>query len=104
MNKAELLALAVLTMNNAFDPDSKAFKLRNPGLLRDEDGVRSFPTWAGGFRALVVDMERLNQALSIRKAFEKYGLLKIEHEFLVYDFLGRAFGRDITKDTVLAEI
>ena len=104
MNKAEMLALAISTLNNATDPDSKAFKLRNPGLLRDEDGLRSFPTWKGGFSALVVDVERLDTKLSIRKAFEKYGLGRIEHEFLVYDFLARAFGREITKNTVLAEI
>lgn len=104
MSKAELLALAVLTMNDALDPDSKAFKLRNPGLLSDENGLRSFPTWKGGYSALVVDVERLDQSQPIRKAFEKYGLAKVEHEFLVYDFLGRAIGREVNNDTRLMEI
>ena len=65
MNKVEALALAIARGNGAFDPGTKAFNLLNAGLLRsyrpekqvDSECVRIFSTWAGGFKALVADIQ-----------------------------------------------
>lgn len=66
--RLEVLAIAIASANEAFtNPSSKAFKLRNPGLLRsfalfhqqttDDDGYRIFKNFFNGHRALMDDLE-----------------------------------------------
>ena len=66
MVRFEILALAISKQNGAFDnPDSKAFFLKNPGLLKayrpekkvDTEHYRIFTTHMGGFKALVADLQ-----------------------------------------------
>jgi hypothetical protein len=65
MIRYEALALAIAKMNNWDDPDSRAFKLRNPGMLTTfrpekkfeaETGDRIFSSMMGGFKALTADI------------------------------------------------
>lgn len=65
MIRLESLALAIGNINGCFDtPDAKAFKLRNPGLLRsyrpekkvDSDHYREFTSVMGGYKALLADI------------------------------------------------
>lgn len=66
MIRFEALALAISKINGGLDdPDSKAFKLRNPGMLKtyrpekktDSDHYRIFTSSMGGFKALVADLQ-----------------------------------------------
>ncbi len=64
--KLEALADALGFMNGVAVPDSKAYQNRNPGLLRsfslirhqetDDQGVRIFSSFIGGYRALLHDL------------------------------------------------
>lgn len=64
--KIEQLALAIAKSCGAFNPESEAFKLNNPGLLtvysvkhasEMENGKRRFASFSAGFRALVFDLQ-----------------------------------------------
>lgn len=66
MNRYEALAMAISKINGGLDdPDSKAFSLSNPGLLKtyrpekkcDGDHYRIFTTAMGGFKALVSELQ-----------------------------------------------
>jgi len=66
MIRFEALALVIAKMNGGFDePDSRAFKLRNPGLLKtyrpekktDSEHYRVFTSFMGGFKALTADLQ-----------------------------------------------
>ena len=67
-HRLEVLALSLAHNNGGFDcPNSRAFKLCNPGLLKsrkhnlfkrvDPDSYRMFESHTGGFKALMVDLE-----------------------------------------------
>lgn len=63
MDKIESLALAIVKSNGGFDPQTEAFQLSNPGLLRSYsekqklDGpYRRFKQWQAGFKALNFDL------------------------------------------------
>jgi hypothetical protein len=66
MNRLEILALSIAKATGGFDsPESEAFKLRNPGLLRtyrpekktDSEHRRVFSSFMGGFKALTADLQ-----------------------------------------------
>lgn len=66
MIRFEALALAISNLNGGLnDPDSKAFKLHNPGLLKtyrpekkkDGDNYRIFTSVMGGFKALISELQ-----------------------------------------------
>lgn len=90
MIRLEILVLSIANLNGAFDsPDSKAFKLRNPLLLKtyrpekkvDSDHLRIFSSVMGGFKAAVSDAEakssgknhRLSQENTLKDLFAMYG-------------------------------
>lgn len=65
MKHIEHLALAIIRTCGGFTPDSEAFQLNNPGLLRafsvnhrpdSYKGYRRFLSWQGGFKALIFDL------------------------------------------------
>lgn len=68
MNRLEALADAIASLNDCLNPDSEAYKLRNPGMLKvysiyqlrpqNESGYRVFETFWGGYKALIYDLER----------------------------------------------
>jgi hypothetical protein len=64
--KVEILALAICKMTGGFDdPTSRAFQTANPGLLKtyrpekrvDSENYRIFSSTAGGFKALIADIQ-----------------------------------------------
>jgi hypothetical protein len=66
MKRLEALAIAICKENEALDPNSEAFRLLNPGLLKShsldrldivtEDGYRVFTSFQGGYRALMSNL------------------------------------------------
>ena len=65
-NRFEILTIAIAKQHGAFDdPQSKAFELRNPLLLKtyrpekktDSEHYRVFTSMMGGFKAGVVDLQ-----------------------------------------------
>lgn len=64
--KIEALADCIAFLNDAHNPESLAYQLRNPGLCRaysfkqlgsvDENGYRIFTSLIGGYRFLVQDL------------------------------------------------
>lgn len=64
MNKLEALADAIAGLNDWTNPESDAYRLRNPGLLRsftlrhaaDDNGWRIFPRLVDGYQALIYDL------------------------------------------------
>src|SRR6267142_312390 len=90
MLKLEVLAIALGNLNGAFDtPDSKAFQLANPLLLKtyrpekktDSDHLRIFSSIGGGLKAAVADLSaksggsnhRLSPENTLRELFAVYG-------------------------------
>lgn len=71
MQKLESLALAIADMNGAFTPGMKAFKLKNPLLLKtwrpekkaDSENFRIFTSVMGGFKAALADMQAKSSGL-----------------------------------------
>lgn len=65
ISKLEALADALAFYHRAFDPESDAYKARNPGLLRatqmkhkrDENGKRVFDSYLDGYQALLFDLK-----------------------------------------------
>ena len=63
--RIEALADAIAALNDASNPESEAYRLRNPGLLKsytlrhpaDEGGRRIFPSLINGYGALLYDLE-----------------------------------------------
>jgi len=91
MIRLEILVLAISTkLNAAFEPNSKAFELRNPLLLKtyrpekkqDSDHYRLFGTFMGGFKAGLADVvaktngesNRLNDLNTLRDLMHLYGV------------------------------
>lgn len=68
MLKIEILVDAIAFQNNFHDPESVAYALKNPLLVRsfgkpgkheiDEEGRRMFESTVSGYRACLFDMER----------------------------------------------
>ena len=67
MSQAENVVLSIAALNDFHNPESKAFKLKNPMLLRsfapeshhpvDEDGVRIYKSALSGLKSCVVDID-----------------------------------------------
>lgn len=67
MIKLEALADSICQLNDTASPESEAYKLRNPGLLRSfslerpqpttTEGLRIFSSFVGGYQALLKDLE-----------------------------------------------
>ena len=97
MQRLEMFVLAVGRMNGFVDdPESRAFKLRNPLLLRtyrpekkcDSEHYREFSSLMGGFKAGIADLQakcngksnRLTVENTLKDAFAVYGF---QHEATV---------------------
>jgi hypothetical protein len=100
----EVLALAIAEMNSAFTPRSEAFMYRNPGKLWSGGKLRQFTTWAGGLKSLLSELIRYGEENSAVSVAANYGCDSIEKEFILFDYLTQAFGRDIGRNTTLAQL
>jgi hypothetical protein len=110
MTNIEILALAIANANQAQDPDSAAFKLCNPGLLTENGALRKFGSWIGGFRALAdrLAVMRSQREQKLPDALAWFGTKNYGHgaetQFVIYDHLTRALGREVNQDTLLGEV
>lgn len=120
MIRFEMLALSIAKLNGAFDdPSSKAFLLKNPGLLRthrpekkvDSDHYRIFSSIMGGFKALVADLQakctgknhRLSPDNSLKDMLSLFGFTSEPAVRSIVLFLRRALQDDsITASTPLS--
>lgn len=122
IDKAEILTDAVAHAKNAFKPDSEAYILRNPLLLKSfsrpgrhpvtEQGVRVFDSFLGGYRAGLFDVQAKLSGKSnsgIQKTDKLRNLLAVysikqEPEILqVVYFLRKAFqDPNISQNTSLS--
>lgn len=53
MKRLEAICDAVAHVNGYGDPESRAYEMRNPGLLADDAGTRRFTCHRGGYAALL---------------------------------------------------
>lgn len=66
MLRVEALADAICSLNDWTNPESDAYHLRNPALLRaftqrhaaDKEGRRIFPSLVDGYQALIYDLKK----------------------------------------------
>jgi hypothetical protein len=105
----EILVDAIAHLNRAHEPESAAYRLRNPLLLRsfarpgkhelDEEGRRVFPSFINGYKASVVDMELKVSGKSrsgikaddnLRNLLAAYGIRELGGVDQVVKFLRRA--------------
>lgn len=102
--RIEALADAIGLANGIDLPDSKAYQLRNPGLLRsfslvrhqetDDCGVRIFTSFIGGYRALVHDLTTRCQGLSRATVWNSGKPEKLRSDSQLRDLL-RTYGMKI---------
>ena len=95
-----MLALALSRMNGAMDdPESRAFKLRNPLLLKtyrpekkfDSENFRIFTSLMGGFKAGIADLQAKCSGKSHRLSSEN----TLKDLLAVYGFANEATARKI---------
>lgn len=118
IKRIEALADAIAFLNNAHDPKSDAYKLRNPGLFRvysfkhlnssDNLGRRIFTSLIGGYRFLVQDLTwkcagetrakgnsgKLKPTSSLADLLVAFKLNTEENLFALVDFLGQALDNE----------
>lgn len=110
MLKLEALALGISKQTGGLaEPESKAFQLLNPGLLRtyrpekkcDSEHTRIFTSVIGGFKALVADMQakcsgqsnRLTPDNTLRDLLSLYNFNEVEI-VKILGFTRRALNQD----------
>lgn len=128
IKRIEALADAIAFLNNAHDPKSDAYQLRNPGLARaysyrhlgevDNKGRRIFTSLIGGYRFLIQDLTwkcsgqtrakgfsgKLSNLSTLNDLLKSFNLGNLEdgHIFAVLDFLNSALpGTAINSETNL---
>src|SRR6266403_6416118 len=114
IKRIEALADAIAFLNNAHDPNSDAFQLRNPGMFRvysckhlnssDSQGRRIFTSLIGGYRFLMQDLEwkcsgetrakgnngKLKPTSNLADLLVAFKLSTEENMFSLIDFLSQA--------------
>lgn len=118
----EVLVDAIAYFHRAHEPESLAYRLHNPLLLRsfaragkheiDEEGRRVFHSSLAGYKAAIFDMEiklsgRSNARLAVTDALHNllsvYGLKEIGEIEQVVKYLRRVFKEDvINRDSKLS--
>lgn len=114
IKRIEALADAISSLNNAHDPKSDAYQLRNPGMFRvysfkhlnssDSQGRRIFTSLIGGYRFLIQDLTwkcagetrakgnngKLKPSSNLSDLLIAFKLNTEENMFALMDFLGQA--------------
>lgn len=100
MLRLEMVCLALGRMNGSFDdPESRAFKLRNPLLLKtyrpekkfDSENYRIFTSLMGGFKAGIADLQAKCSGKNHRLSSENV----LRDLLAVYGFANEATARKI---------
>lgn len=111
MDKVEAIIDAIGQLNRVHSPDSLAYKLRNPLLVKsfakpgkhdiDEEGRRRFPSFINGYKAAYFDVElkiagnaraRLTAESTLTHLLATYGFRELLPVDNVVRFLRRALG------------
>lgn len=119
-NYAELIVLALASLNDFHNPESKSFRLKNPIMLKnyapegrhptDEDGVRVYKSALSGLKSSVVDVEKklsgtsitgLRQDQPLRNLLKVLGVKTSEGQTFVVRFLRKAINQEVSLDTPL---
>ena len=127
--RIEALADGIAYLNKAHEPNSDAYQLRNPGLVRaysyrhlgevDNKGRRIFSSLIGGYRFLIQDLTwkcsgetrakgyngKLSSASNLNDLLKSFNLDRIEdgNVFILLDFLNKALpGLEIDSHTPLS--
>jgi hypothetical protein len=116
--KLEALADALAFYSRSFDPESPAYRYRNPGLLpaillkhpRSADGKRFFISYLDGYQALLFDLKVKCSGLSKTNLTQQSTLLDLMASFghnkaatkYVAKFLTKALGEEIPLDVQLS--
>lgn len=123
VSKTEALVDAIANLNGfPHNPESEAYRLRNPLLIRsfakpgkhemDEQGRRVFPSLLGGYKAALFDMQLKLEGKSraglkptdkLENLLRVYGITQLGGMANVVSFLRRAFkDQSISKETELS--
>lgn len=118
IKRIEALADAIAFLNNAHDPKSDSYQLRNPGMFRvysfkhlnssDSNGRRIFTSLIGGYRFLIQDLTwkcagetrakgnsgKLKPTSNLSDLMVAFKLNTEENMFTLIDFLGQALHDD----------
>ena len=121
INKIEALVDSISFLHKAYQPDSEAYKLRNPMMLKnyappgkhkiDEKGHRVFDSYLGGYKSAVYDVtiklkgesnSGIKTTDTLRNLLAVYGINKEEDINTVVFFLRKAVNKDIHPLTPLS--
>lgn len=116
IKRLEALADAFAKMYQAYDPGSEAYKTRNPGLLRwhntlrhdvNQDGLRVFSSYVGGYRALLEDLRMKALGLSRSKLKPDSPLLHLVRVYgqpdTAADYLAKFLRRALNDEEISPE-
>lgn len=121
IDKTEAIVDAIASLNEYHRPDSEAYQLRNPLLLKsyaapgkhnvDEQGRRQFDSYLGGYKAAYFDVDLKIQGGSstglkstdkLKNLLSVYGIKHEQDQLSVVFFLRKALGnKDIDLATEL---
>lgn len=121
VNKIESLVDALSFMNKAHEPDSTAYKIRNPILLKNyaqpgknkitEEGLRIFDSHLGGYKSACYDIGiKVNGQSSVglkptdklKNLLAVYGIKSEDAQMSVVFFLRKALDKSIDLSTELS--
>ena len=121
VNKIEALVDSISFLHKAYSPDSEAYKLRNPIMLKnyappgkhkvDEAGFRVFDSLLGGYKSGVYDVtiklkgesnSGIKTTDALRNLLAVYAINKEDEINIIVFFLRKAVSKDITPLTPLS--
>jgi len=121
IDKIEAIVNAVASLHDYSSPESDAYKLRNPLLLKsfskpgkhnvNEKGIRQFESFQGGYRSAVWDLELklkgssntgLQPSDRLKNLLAVLGLSQEQEQMSVVFFLRKSIDKDIDLNTPLS--
>lgn len=121
MRYSEQIVLAIAALNDFHNPESRAFKSKNPMLLRsfapesrhpvDEEGIRIYKSAISGLKSCVVDIDvklsgksitGLRSDQTLQNLLKVLGIKTKEQQTFVIRFLREAISKDISLSTPLS--
>lgn len=104
MKRFEAFCDAVAHVNGYFEPESKAYELRNPGLISDSSGHRLFTCHRAGYAALLDRVQKNCSAhpdASLGWLLDSFGVKMKMQQDNALDFLARCSNGAPKLDTPL---
>ena len=120
LSKIEAVTDALSFVHKAHDPNSLAYQYRNPIMLKsyakvgkhqvDENGIRIFESYLGGYKAAIFDVDlkvncKSNAGLeptdTLKNLLSVYGVNQEKERIIVVSFLRKALDKTIDLSTPL---